>query len=812
MALTKKQPRSRVHSLSKRVIGNATVVHLPDRMSEQAKAMAHWLARDPHHDLVVVDLPPGSPVALWEAVAKVLPRSRRGVRLVVGGRARETTALAGQWLAERLGRSVVAHDGAAQPAARGGLFVHSGRGTGWVRFQAGKSPRWEAKRFPQPRWDSEVFADDLPTSARGVAEPIPGGMWIRPVDAESRQREHRRLLVTRLPCSDDVVTIVIGCPGSPPVTLDDIARLWIRISPEVRERIRFAQFGPVALPQGTALGQALADLFGEPLACYNGLPIASPAGADVFTVDDGGDIGWHTFAQELGYSPAGDGEPELPKLLSHRPPVEGVPEIAPAVYWYAPDAVIEVVQSGLWIRRPVEGANAAAVRAARTDRGMHTLTFEAEPGTGGERMRMLAWDVRERLDPRTRGLSRLLASHQIESPVTVLVGAALAELDSAPRAEVSARAAVAVLEPALPSAGLDSSGEGTWLDATTRTVALAPSPAPETPGVEAVPSASEATPEVPQSPPMALRLESGVLAGPEPVDVPLVLPGPESEPVDAPLELAGTTADAAPATVQATPDPAASAMLPEVGVGQERDWLRHTLGAEYGLQANAVSRILSEHPGFQGALRKSKADVLTDAVAVRLHLSQPGAEIDIALRTNVAGPHVPFARCVVSGLNRLPSHRGAAIFAASPTAGQLAVYDRQVVLTEWSFVHALTAPCAAQEGDTDVAIWSMSARRTKLLEPAAESVPDRVVFVPGTSFKVLSMTPPSAGERGQILLRELTAGEITEDGRVDVRRGVLDDMAVTSLTEQLAQWSAATPERRVGEAAAGRFGALPGLA
>jgi hypothetical protein len=235
------------------------------------------------------------------------------------------------------------------------------------------------------------------------------------------------------------------------------------------------------------------------------------------------------------------------------------------------------------------------------------------------------------------------------------------------------------------------------------------------------------------------------------------------------------------------------------------------LGAEYGLQANAVSRILSEHPGLHGALLRSKEDVLTDAVAVRLHLSQPGAAIDMALRTNVVGPHVPFARCVVSGLNRLPSHRGPAIFAASPTAAQLAIYSDRALVTEWSFVHALTAPCAEQEGDTDVVIWSMSARRTKLLEPAVEAVADRVVFVPGTCFKILRLRPATRDERGQILLRELTTGEIAEDGQVDVRPGALDDMAVTSLTEQVEKWSAARPTRRVGDLAATRFGVLPGL-
>jgi hypothetical protein len=197
---------------------------------------------------------------------------------------------------------------------------------------------------------------------------------------------------------------------------------------------------------------------------------------------------------------------------------------------------------------------------------------------------------------------------------------------------------------------------------------------------------------------------------------------------------------------------------------------------------------------------------------VQLYLTARGQAVDDALRTATVGPHVPFARCVVAGLSRLPSHRGPAVFTTTPTPGQWQIYRDHRLLTEWGFLHALTGPAADREGSVDVLVWSMTARRTRLLE-SEDGVPERVLFVPGTSFKVLEMTEPQAdGTRGQILLRELTAVEIDADGRVDPNRISLDELALNSLRRQLEQWSEQESAIRVHPASAGRFGALPGLA
>jgi hypothetical protein len=265
------------------------------------------------------------------------------------------------------------------------------------------------------------------------------------------------------------------------------------------------------------------------------------------------------------------------------------------------------------------------------------------------------------------------------------------------------------------------------------------------------------------------------------------------------------------ARLQPTPGAEATALLPKRGAEKEREWLRKSLGAEYGLMSNAVARILSEHPGFQGALSTSSAEVLTDAVAVQLYLSAKGAAIDGALRTGANGPHVPIARCVVAGLSRLPSHRGPATFATSVSKSEWDLFRSQKVLTEWGFLNTLTQPSSTLDGDTDLLVWSITARRTKLLEPTAGGVENRVLFVPGTSFKVLDLREPAEGVRGLVLLRELTSSEVDETGKVASDRISLDELALVSLRRELEVWAEAEGRDPIAEVSAPRFGALPGL-
>jgi hypothetical protein len=799
--------------LSKHIVGNALVVHRAEGMSENAKVLALDVAEDDEHDLVVVDLPAGIPMSVWDSLAGMLPRSRRrGLRLVIGGRSPETSALAGQWLAERLRRTVIAPYGAVIVGAGGALLVESGPGSGWLRFEPGRRPRWHAKRFPRPDWESKATEQLTATSSLGVAEPLPGGMWLRPVGFDERVDPYRSALVSLMACQPDVLTLVVGSPDAPPLSVDDMARQWSYLPDDVRPAARFVQYGRLSTGRDTTSGQALADLLRADVSWYTGLPIGNGPTPMVCTVGQDGRLGWWQYAREISYGPGNDG---APVLLSHRPPLPGLREISPAVYWYSPDAVVEVVQSGLLVRPPTGGDGTEAARMVTADPTVHTVSFDTSNVATADRMRLLAADLVARLEPVNRQATRVVPAAALAAP-----RADVRIHDHAPSPAGHRHSAPALLmnsptEWILP---MDSDGPTTRLTVAQRHhTALQPPAPPMRLESGAVPSGDRTTADPPVARGQAWP------GGPAPV--PLGPPSPDAIPPE-PDRHGGSEDDVAtPATtvpaaasvvtptavtgIAPTPEPRAAAVLPKDGVDEERSWLRTALGAEFGTLSNAVARVLSQHPGFQGALKQSSSgDVLTDAVAVRLYVTDRGAAVDDALRSATVGAHVPLARCVVSGLTRLPSHRGPAFLAALATSTAFTLYRAHPVVTEWGFLHTLAKPSAGLGGNTDIVVWSMTGRRTKLLEPDG-GPDDRVLFVPGTRFKVLQLTEPDEDQRGLILMRELTVAE-TDENHPDTDRVSLDDLALTTIHRELEKL-AAPAESQAGGASLARFESLPGL-
>jgi hypothetical protein len=243
---------------------------------------------------------------------------------------------------------------------------------------------------------------------------------------------------------------------------------------------------------------------------------------------------------------------------------------------------------------------------------------------------------------------------------------------------------------------------------------------------------------------------------------------------------------------------------PERGLGQERIWLQRSLSQQFGAVSSSVSRVLSQMPGLR-ADNAPASDVLTDLVAVRLYLGEHGQQIDDAVRTAKIGPHVPFARCVASGLRRLPSYRGAARLRATLDDDEWQWYGGRRLVTEWAFTPALTSHSFRLPGAVDFLIWSMTARRTDLLAP---EVAGQVLFLPGTSFKVLRVRD---GDRREVLLRELWSGEIAPDGRVDTSQVPLDDVALAGLEKASDAWAKEKAGGELPERYASRFGSPPGL-
>ncbi|WDZ83735.1 hypothetical protein [Micromonospora cathayae] len=853
-------------------VGNALVVHHRDEISGEAQSLALSVVADTENDVVVLDLGSGIPIGSWESMASVLPRRRRGIRLVACGQRHDTAALAGQWLSERLNRTVIAPDGDLVRGAAGALFVHSTPGSGWVRFRPGRPPAWDAKRYPTPAWDAAA-TERRASSSTGEIEPLPGGVWVHDVRAPQVVAEHRDRLVADLPCQSETMTVLLGCPGTEPLSLDDVVRFWRDLDPDSRLRVRFVQYGAVRLPEGESFGQALADLLGTNVVCYPGVPIGAPGRFEIRTVRADGVLGWPPFALELGYAPRvhPHSRARRPLLLSHRGPLQWTEEIAPRVYWYAPDAVVEVIEAGLWVRPAEEPGNAERIRATPLDPDRSTMIFDDTGPERSARMRELAADLAARIE-RSVGQDSVLFPASVLAPAPKSGGPAQASL---PAADVTAIPDPIDLPPP-PTAGpagppapvafpIPSAIDGPAEPAPPAqpsfpaepAPSVAPSPVPpvvpspsvasstpaasspsaepssSVPSVPSVPSVVPAPPVPPvvpaspvePSPQPPSPPEAPPSGAPAEADVPAVAAGspgqpvadvPPTGPADAPgvsgAPAAGPTGSAG-VRLQPVVTPAASALLPRRGLAEERAWVRRSLSRDFDAMASSVSRLMSEHPGMKSSGdRAADDDILVDSVAARLFLTPRGAGIDAGLRSGENGPHVPLARCAVSGLSRLPSFRGSTVVRATPGSVEWGLYRDRRLVTDWGFVTMLTAPCAGQDGDTDVLVWSMTARRTALLEPEGdERVEDRVVFLPGTHFKILEVTEPEGGRRGAVLLREIGANEIDDDGRVDRNRLSLDELAVTSLRRSLDRWAGADPRRRIGTASAGRFGVLPGL-
>ncbi|GGS99408.1 hypothetical protein [Streptomyces cinerochromogenes] len=1123
--------------LGSRRAGHALLIHPRGELNAQALAFAEGLPDDPDHQVVVLDLPPEPADGTWPVVARLLGRGTSdGYRLVMGRTPPGGTVPVGQWLADRLDRAVVVPDGVVVPAAGGVLYIPADRGPGWVRLLPRRSPTPLSRRFPKPAWEFTVSDQAWRTSGRTVVDPLPSGVWLHGDGHDGALSPHRNVLVSRLAYRPDLLTVVLGCPGGDALPLDDVSRFWHSLLPGVRDLVRFVPYGPLAVPDGTGPGQALADRLDVPVTFDNGLPVSHAAGdaPDVHALDADGSPGWAVFARQLRFAPARltGGRPTAPVVVGHRSAFGDLPETAPGRYRYD-GAVLEVVPSGLWLRPAGEGEEgeegeepgasgasrasgpvfeddeeAAAIRSAAPS-ARHVNVVFGTSRHGGGRMRELAERLLQRLDPALRAMARLVPAVQLaretgprepatgparagdagparigdesfapvgdagigrgpeptadaygtEGPAGATPGPAAdaygadAEASAAmgasarsgapgdarapggtgPRLRlataapsfgdvpagrgagaavtgaVSAQAvgagelvlsgerrpavpdgmagpgpdvpggpAGAVTAPQAepyggerglqPSAGPSGHGGGLHLPAgpsgdgrghlpagppegpaSGLPAALpeehadpapgevpsgrdapagpgsggAPSPggAPAGPGSGGAPSPGGApaagVPDgspppgrssrpLPSAPPLpSLRLVSSpglpapgpVPASPSvdgaapgdpgtgrpdagadaqqpagpvpqsqadpvsqssagsvpPAQVALVPPSqagsvpqssagsvPQSAAVpvpdadgraragavppapgggtggstgrapDATQAVAGGRAlpgAAAGARVQAVPSPAACAVPPRDGVAREREWLRGAFRQQYNDGAGAVARLLSEVPGLRGTAQTPTEDVLTDLVAARLYLRGDSALLDRQVRAATVGPHIPLARCVAAGVRRLPSYRGATVLRAALGGAEWDWYRHRTLVTEWAFCWALTAAAPELPGDTDILIWSMTARRTALLAP---DQPARVLFLPGTTFKVLAVRD---GDRRAVLLRELSASEISADGRVDTGRTALDDMALSGLEQADRSWQAAEPGTASGftPEQAVRFTAPPGL-
>lgn len=290
---------------------------------------------------------------------------------------------------------------------------------------------------------------------------------------------------------------------------------------------------------------------------------------------------------------------------------------------------------------------------------------------------------------------------------------------------------------------------------------------------------------------LATVLVPHVAPAPEPVEPDE--PRPDED--DSPLPVLSRIMDTLllPRVSEADPIPRqARARDTEVG------WLRQVLAGEFAEHAGPAEATIAANPSWLA--KASHDDLLAGLIAARVYLAGRGFDLD-------AEPHwgpqaARFARHVISGLEPLPPHQGTAVTTLELGEAQWAHCLRNPVLLEPGFLHLVTEPRAEQRGNVDLLVWSVTGRRTSVLEPGQDGLPDRVVFLPGTTFRVVDSVPPGEGYRGWIALREVPTD--------DPAAAEPDEEILELLGHDVEGWVDREPRQPIPAAIAERFRVMPG--
>jgi len=845
---------SRQAPLRVRRAGLAVLVHPKGGEDPRPLEFVARRAVEPGHTVVGLDVEADTLPEAYEELLEELGACPGILRLVPVRSGAASTLSLGAWLAERCGRTVLAYEGSVHPVVGGGLYIPSGAGAGWLRMEPGQAPVPHSRRFPRPHWECDPFDAPRSLGPRVAVEPLPAGVWIRPHGDTPAARAYRRLLYGSLQPDPWLPRVVLGYPGAPVAALSNLADFWGGLPAGLLPALRFARFGPsdgVAEP----FGQALADAVDAPVTVSTGVRLTVPDGKDGIearTLLPEGTMAWAPYAEDFGYVPSRStrGIPADPVPISYRPPIAGLPEQQHGVYEYGEDAVLEVTQSGLWMRPAGTPSENIAIRSVPPEPGHAKVFFDTGDFDTAVRMQVLAQQAVAQLEPQVRAAVWLLAAGTVQELNLTGESARAPALESEP-------VAVQVLEPEIEPEPVPVpviQPEPELVPEVIFEPVPVPVPVPEAVSEPELEAVSEAVPE----PELKSETQSEVIPQPEPqvvpepevVPEPAAAPEPEPEPIsfsrlqlvsspDAAFESPAlpelepapepepeleleveTEPEPTPAPipapapapaptktgprVQPVPSARATAIPPAGGIAEERVWLRRNLSKQYDATASSVARVLSEYPGLRAGLGAADADVITDLVAVRLYLDGKTRNLDDAVRGATVGPHVPLARCVASGLRRLPSFRGVARLRADLNEAEWLWYSGNELVTEWSFSPVLTSGRVKLPGDVDILIWSMTARRTNLIDPALR---DQAVFLPGTSFKRLRV---GSGAGREIYLRELAQTEVSADGTVRAQQ-TLDEIALTSLEQAAEAMRRDEPTEHLDADHADRFSGPPGL-
>lgn len=395
------RPRPGVPELRCHAVGDALMVCTDEGPHPELEHWARQLPGDPERVVVVIDVPRLANPWTWEGVVQAL-RGKGAIRLA-GSKTGAGDAAPAQWLADRLGVEVVAPDGPVTVVPGGSLFVENGR---WRSFRSAAPASDLTSTFPALRWEPYLPVEPVRVPAGLVLDRVPCGLWLH------RGATAFRHTVYELPCRGESLTMVVGARGEAPLESSEIAALLRTLPERTRELIRLAPFG--AQPSG----QEIADAAGFPVIAYTGLPVCGEdGGVEIVTIGEDGEVCTRPFASHMRCSPASTWNPAWPEVLGCRVPVPGLRQISPNVFSLGGKHVVEVVQSGLWIRGGQESADAGGVRTAPPDPNWTRVTCSGDDHDGS--LARVVVGLNARFDPLTQQQARFVFAGQQEVPRVV---------------------------------------------------------------------------------------------------------------------------------------------------------------------------------------------------------------------------------------------------------------------------------------------------------------------------------------------------------------------------------------------------------
>ncbi|MBT0770198.1 hypothetical protein KIH74_14755 [Kineosporia sp. J2-2] len=190
-------------------------------------------------------------------------------------------------LADLLSVQVIAPDGALI-ALRGGELFSAGDDGGWLAFRRGWTPQWQGPRHPAPTWQETHYSSGwLPSveafsagpaatlAGRLSGTPIPAGIWVR---SAGGSRKPLSDLGFGVPVDRNRPLLLVGAPGEPVPSADELAGVVSSLSEGWREHVVLAPYG-CAGSTWVSLVQALADRLGAPVRAHQALPYYAVDGA-----------------------------------------------------------------------------------------------------------------------------------------------------------------------------------------------------------------------------------------------------------------------------------------------------------------------------------------------------------------------------------------------------------------------------------------------------------------------------------------------------------------------------------------------------